>query len=311
MSPDNLLFARLAQPRIWQRLFLERLSEPLHLNLLSLFVAAFGSVRAKIYFDLLVRQQHAFGLLSAADNALVNGHKSVTAIEFGVANGVGLLNLCSLAEKIAKVTGVAFNIVGFDNVVGMPPIRDYRDHPECYQPGWYPMQAPEALRAKLPPSASLVLGNIADTVPTFLAALSSDAPVGFVSLDVDYYWSSVDALTALTGPPQLYLPVVTMYLDDITRQTHNRWCGELAAIEDFNAAQTLRKIAPFTFLRESRLFKNANWIGQIYTLHVLDHPSRFTLLADYGELVLDNPYLSLGGGRRVGIDSSAPSKASR
>jgi hypothetical protein len=139
-----------------------------------------------------------------------------------------------------------------------------------------------------------VLGNIADTVPTFLATLPSDAPVGFVSLDVDYYWSSVDALTALTGPPQLYLPLVTMYLDDITRQTHNRWCGELAAIEDFNTAQRLRKIAPFTFLREGRLFKNANWIGQIYTRYVLDHPSRFTLLADYGELVLDNPYLSLG-----------------
>jgi len=265
----------------------------LHLNLLSLFVAAFGSVRAKIDFDLLVRQQHAFGLLSAADTALVAGQKRVTVIEFGVANGAGLLNLCVLAEKIAKATGIDFNIVGFDNVSGMPPIRDYRDHPELYQPGWYPMQAPELLRARLPPNASLVLGNIAETVPDFLTTLPRDAPIGFVSVDVDYYWSAVDALSALTGSPQLYLPMVTMYLDDVSNQTHNPWCGEMAAVNDSNSAQSMRKIALFNFLREDRLFKNAKWISQMYTLHVLDHPWRFTRLADYGDFVLDNPYLEL------------------
>lgn len=45
-----------------ERLLRERLSEPLHLNILSLFVLAFGSTRAKIYFDLYICQQHAFGL---------------------------------------------------------------------------------------------------------------------------------------------------------------------------------------------------------------------------------------------------------
>jgi hypothetical protein len=62
-----------------------------------------------------------------------------------------------LAKKITKATGVSFNIVGFDDVSGMPALRDYRDHPEAYQPGWYPMEAPDRLRAKLPTIAKLGL----------------------------------------------------------------------------------------------------------------------------------------------------------
>ncbi|MGF7178908.1 hypothetical protein [Tunturiibacter psychrotolerans] len=290
-----LLFRRLTRPHIWKRLLVERFSEPLHLNLLSLFVAAFGSLRAKILFDLCIRQQHAFGLLTAADDARAAGFKKVTVIEFGVANGVGLLNICLLAEKITKITGVSFNIVGFDNVSGMPPLRDYRDHPELYKPGWYPMEDPERLRAKLPPNANLILGDITDTVPRYLTTLSSDSPIGFVSVDVDYYWSATNALAALIAEPKLYLPRVTMYFDDVASIAHNPWCGELAAIGEFNSANNFRKIAPVNFLRVTRLFKNAMWIDQMYTLHVLDHPARFTTLKDHGHVVIDNPYLGLKG----------------
>lgn len=283
---------------IWKRVLVERFSEPLHLNIMTPFVAIFGSLRTKIFFDLYVRQQHAFGLLTAADDAIASGYSRVTVIEFGVANGAGLLNICSLAGKITKVTGVSFDIVGFDNVSGMPPLRDYRDHPELYQPGWYPMDAPDLLRANLPSNAQLILGDMASTVPAFLSARPADSPIGFVSLDVDYYWSSVEALKCFAGPAELYLPRVTMYLDDIGFVAHNPWCGELAAISDFNAGGDMRKIAPFNFLRESRLFKNARWLSHMYTLHVLDHPLRFSLLEKYGHVVLDNPYLGLEGRAR-------------
>ncbi len=286
---------RLKRGRVWKRLLIERLSEPLHLNAMALFVMAFGSLRSKILFDLYLRPQHAFGLLTAADDALTAGHKSVTVIEFGVANGAGLLNLCALAEKITKETGVAFHIVGFDNASGMPPLRDYRDHPELYQPGWYPMEQPDVLRAKLPPNARLILGDISATVPEFLSALSPDSPIGFVSLDVDYYWSAMEALRLFTAMPEHYLSRVTMYCDDVCSAWHNPWCGELAAIQDFNAEHAMRKISPFNFLREERLFKNPKWISQIYLLHVLDHPSRFTALKDYGHVVLDNPYTGAKG----------------
>jgi hypothetical protein len=191
---------RLLRKHIWKRILMERFSEPLHLNLMTPFAAVFGSLRTKILFDLYVRQQHAFGLLTAADDAIQHGYNRVTVIEFGVANGAGLLNICSLAGKIAEATGVSFNIVGFDNVSGMPPLRDYRDHPELYQPGWYPMQAPDRLQASLPSNARLILGDLASTVPAFLSDRPADAPIGFVSLDVDYYWSAVEALKCFAGP---------------------------------------------------------------------------------------------------------------
>jgi hypothetical protein len=284
-----MILRKLAKGRIWNRILLERLSEPLHLNLISLFVAAFGSVRAKVFFDLYVRQQHAFGLLQAADQAKNYGYDHVTAIEFGVANGAGLLNICTLARRITRATGIAFNIVGFDSGSGMPVIRDYRDHPEAYQPGWYQMHAPERLRQALPPNASLVLGNISDTIPTFLAELSPDRPIGFVSIDVDYYWSTLESLKVFTASPDCYLPLVTMYFDDVDYPTHNPWCGELGAISDFNSASEFRKIAPFNFLREQRLFKNAHWISKMFALHVLDHPARFMALKNYPHVDLEDP----------------------
>jgi hypothetical protein len=50
-----LIWSLLRRRDIWQRIGTERLTEPLHLNLLALPVAAFGNTRAKIAFDLLVR----------------------------------------------------------------------------------------------------------------------------------------------------------------------------------------------------------------------------------------------------------------
>ena len=65
----GLLSSLLIRKNIIRRIVVERLTEPLHLNLLSLPISLFGSTRAKIAFDLLVRQQHAYGLLDAADAA--------------------------------------------------------------------------------------------------------------------------------------------------------------------------------------------------------------------------------------------------
>jgi len=45
----------LHQPSARNRIFRERLTEPLHLNLASLLVAVFGGVRSRIAFDLVQR----------------------------------------------------------------------------------------------------------------------------------------------------------------------------------------------------------------------------------------------------------------
>lgn len=285
----TFIIRRLRQRHIWERIFRERLSEPLHLNLLSIPVALFGSTRAKVYFDLLLRQHHAYGLLRAADTALELGISRVVAIEFGVANGAGLLNICDIANRIQKETGVAFQVVGFDSGTGMPLPADYRDHPEHYQAGDFPMQQPERLKAMLPAYASLVLGPLAETVPKFVRSLNYQAPVGFVSLDVDYYTSSRDALSVFDGPPDVYLPHFPLYADDVMFDSHNPWCGELLSINEFNETHEYRKIAPATFLRNKRLFKKADWIDHMFTVHILDH--RYRTESRSSQRVLDNPYI--------------------
>jgi hypothetical protein len=69
-------------------------------------VSLFGSYRAKIDFDLILRQHNAYGILRAADEARKLGLQSVTLIEFGVAAGAGLINMCKIAEKVSSITGI-------------------------------------------------------------------------------------------------------------------------------------------------------------------------------------------------------------
>src|SRR6476659_913397 len=97
MRRDPLLRSLLSRRDVWRRAAVDRLAETLHLNVISLGVALFGGLRSKVAFDLLVRQQHAYGLLKAADEARARGIGRLTVVELGVAAGAGLLNLCTLS----------------------------------------------------------------------------------------------------------------------------------------------------------------------------------------------------------------------
>jgi hypothetical protein len=275
---------------IWQRIFYERLTEPLHLNVLALGVALFGGFRARVAFDLVIRHNNAYSILAAADLARELGVRQVTLIEFGVAAGAGLLNMCRIADRVTRETGVHFQVVGFDTGKGMPPPESYRDHPEIYQQGDFPMDE-AALRRALPHNARLVIGELAETVPAFLHTVSDETPIGFVVVDVDYYSSTGDALAVFDGQPEQYLPRTLVYLDDLEHPSHNSWCGERGAVVEFNEAHELRKIEQHAFLRGYRIFRNARWIDHMFTLHVLDHPSRATLFQERRATVLTNPYI--------------------
>jgi hypothetical protein len=281
---------KLRNEYIWKRIFYERATEPLHLNLLSLGVAMFGGLRARVAFDLMLRQQHAYSILACADLAREVGIKEITLIEFGVAAGAGILNICKLAEAVTRETGVQFKVFGFDTGKGMPAPQSYRDHPELYQEGDFPMNH-DALQRALPANAKLVIGELKDTVAPFMQSISVAAPIGFVSIDVDYYSSTRDALAVLDGAPEQYLPRTLIYLDDLEHPSHNSWCGERLAVNEFNQRHDMRKIEQHAFLRGYRLFRNARWIDHMFTLHVLDHPSRTALKQDRQSTVLTNPYL--------------------
>jgi hypothetical protein len=286
----RFFFKKISQRRIRSRLFLERLTEPVHLNLLSLLVAVFGSYRQKITFDLILRPQNAHSLLRGAANAKRFRRKKLTVVELGVASGAGLINISHIARRITKITGIGFEIFGFDTGTGMPQARDYRDHPELYWEGNYPMD-PQRLTGRLPDNTQLILGDITTTLPGFLEQLRPDAPLAFVSLDLDYYWSTREALKIFEAAPDCYLPETIVYVDDINLPSHNSWCGARLAINEFNEQHRYRKIERDDFLVHSRVFKNAMWISQIFKLHVLDHPVRSTISRPDYSLGIPNPYL--------------------
>ena len=277
---------------IWERIFLERLSEPLHLNLISIFIFLFGSYRLKCNFDLIIRQYHAYSLLEAADLAKQQGKKTVTVIEFGVANGAGLFNIQTIAKKIKKVTGISFNIYGFDTGKGMPVPKSYKDHPDLYSEGDFPMDF-DKLHKALDQNTKLIIGNINETLSIFMKQSFENCPIAFISIDVDYYSSTIEALKVLELKPNQYLPRVLIYLDDLQDKSHNSWCGEMAAVIEFSKKHKFRKIERHQFLRGYRIFKNARWIDHIFTAHILDHSARNTIpqKKPKNPVVLENPHL--------------------
>jgi hypothetical protein len=290
----NKIWKKLAEPRIWRRIYIERLGEPIVYNFAALFVALFGSVRRKIEYDLILRHPYAFCIQEAADLAKKYGIPRVTLIEFGVANGAGLLNMCLIADLVGKETGIEFAIVGFDSGEGMPPARDYRDHPEKYFTGDFPVVDKAELLARLPANAEIIFGDIKSSLRTFENKLT--APVGVIAVDVDYYWSTKESLDVLLFASKKYLPMVYMYFDDVQDIDDNEFCGELCAIREFNldAAHSARRIAPANFLNELRIFKRAIWHKQIYLAHIFDHEYRSVPFIEQQRKdvrVLTNPYV--------------------
>ena len=151
----------------------------------------------------------------------------------------------------------------------------------------------ERLRKILPNNVELILGDVAETLPTVLDKLDPRVPIGFVSIDLDYYSSTKQALSSIGKiSADKVLPHTLMYFDDLEDPSHNNYCGELLAINEFNQEHEYRKIEKHSFLRGYRIFKNARWIDHMFTMHVLDHSQRNTLILGRETVDLTNPYLS-------------------
>ena len=233
-----------------------------------------GSFREKEYFGLIDRPNYAYGMLRAADTAKYFGYNKITVCEFGVASGYGLTNMIELAETITQETGVEFRIVGFDTGEGLPEVAGYQDHPEIWMPGDFTMTDKSALLSTIGERAELILGDIKNTIDDFTASIEESAPIGFMSIDVDIYTASKSALRCLQGDPNLYLPAISMYFDDVSFYFANRWCGELLAINEFNDATEFRKIGPDRSLPVRRISNPQPWHNSMYVCHVLDNQHR-------------------------------------
>ena len=152
-----------------------------------------------------------------------------------------------------------FRVVGFDTGSGLPSVTGYKEHPEIWSSGDFTLVDSEKLKARIGTRAELVLGDIRDSIGGFLKSLSPDAPLGFISVDVDLHSAAEASLKSLTGSPERYLPAVSVYLDDVAFYFANRWCGELAAIDEFNASHEFRKIDIDRTLPGKRPVKYARW----------------------------------------------------
>jgi hypothetical protein len=224
----------------------------------------------RLEFDAVERPQYGYALYCAARLARTLGQARVLAIEFGVAGGNGLVNLESHARQISKELGIGIDIVGFDSGSGLPPSHDYRDQSFSWQPGDFPMDL-EKLKARLTFSR-VILGDVAKTVPAFLNE-ADGAPLGCCFFDLDYYSSTREAFRIFDLPASRRLPRIGCYFDDIIGDGLAVACeftGELAAIQEFNAANPKRKIAKISGLDRYRKVPAA-WNDRLYMFHDFSH----------------------------------------
>jgi hypothetical protein len=225
----------------------------------------------KLAWDATDRPNYTFGVYHAALEARALGIKRISVIEFGVAGGNGLVALEKTAADVSKSFGMRIDVFGFDTGQGMPPPVDYRDVPYLWREGDYAMD-----QAKLLPrlkTAKLVLGDIRKTIPSFIAEYKP-APIGFVSFDLDYYSSTVQAFKLWDGDSQYFLPRVLCYFDDIVADewTHiSPHAGELLAISEFNSSNPSKKIDPIMWLSFNRRIP-ALWNQKMFVFHNFVHP---------------------------------------
>jgi hypothetical protein len=233
------------------------------------------SIRTKARWDVASRPQYLAGVLAAADEAILEGVREISVFEFGVAGGNGLLALGEIAAAVESETGIRIVVYGFDNGCGLPDLTgDYRDYPDHWKPGDYPMDE-EALRRRLLPNTRLLIGNVCDTIPKYLPSIAE--PVGFVAVDVDIYSSSRDVLRMFSRRDRNMLRRVFMYFDDIDLMFTHRFAGEQLAMDEFNCASAGVKIDSWRSIKKQRPFPEASWLNRMYIAHDLEAISQVRL----------------------------------
>jgi hypothetical protein len=230
-----------------------------------------ASVPTKVHQGLFPYPHYAYGLYWSAFLAKRLALPRITAIEFGVAGGRGLVALEKASTEIERALGVGIDVIGFDSGEGMPEPTDYRDLPHIWGKGFYRMDAAK-LRARLS-KARLVLGDVRETIRDLVTS-ARPAPVGFVAFDLDYYSSTRAAFDIFEEQGLEHLPRVHCYFDDVAANDlgcMNEHVGELLAIREFNESHTSRKICKFEQLRLSRP-RWEHWQEKMYVFHNFAHP---------------------------------------
>jgi hypothetical protein len=244
-----------------------------------------GKFRLRLSLDAVPYPHYAYGMLNAAIQAKALGLDAISALEFGVAGGNGVLAMQDLAEEIQKETGVKFKIYGFDSGSGLPTPSDFRDQEYFWPKGSFPMDV-AALRKRLNQS-ELVLGDVRETVTTFFDAFAPP-PIGFVAFDLDYYSSTKPAFNIFKNRQENYLPRVECYMDDVGSfevLSASQGTGVLKAIADFNS-ESETKIYKKEQVSRFRHFK-MGWNDCMYVHHNFNHSQYNTFVGESYNMKLD------------------------
>jgi hypothetical protein len=216
-----------------------------------------------------LRPHYTWGVLHSAYLAKMLGLKRITVIEFGVAGGNGLLALEKAAIQVEAIFRVGIDVYGFDSGRGLPRPSDYRDLPNLFAEGAYPMDV-DNLKVCLK-KASLIIGLVEETVPKFTA--SGPAPIGFISFDLDLYSSTKAAFQLLEADYAYLMPRIHCYIDDIAGFSYSEYTGVRLAISEFNQTHVMRKLSPIYGLKYyiPKKYQESRWFDKIYMAHFFDH----------------------------------------
>jgi hypothetical protein len=218
-----------------------------------------------------VRPNYTWSVLHAASIAARTGRERISVLEFGVAGGNGLVALERAAEAAEAELRVGVDVYGFDTGGGLPPPLDERDAPFLMDEGDFPMD-PELLRSRLS-RAELVLGDVKETIQGFLDR--SPAEIGFISFDLDYYSSTLDALAILKVDHRHLMPRVLCYFDDTHGYPWGDFNGARLAIREYNEGLEEHRLAELHGLRYllPASERASRWPEAMYVAHAFRHPA--------------------------------------
>lgn len=233
------------------------------------------SLRLKELWDAWERPEYLSGILYGAEQARLEGKDAISVVEFGVAGGRGLLAMQRAALAVQAETGVKIFVYGFDLGSGLcPPSGGFRDHPDKWQAGDFPMLDHSGLISQLLPCTRLILGNVESTVKEFVEEIQQ-YPLGFVAFDLDYYSSTMHALNIFSLTGRSNLIHAPLYFDDIFFFGASNYAGERLAITEFNKEHPSIKIDPWEILAFGRPFPERRWLKGMYVANDLDQMENF------------------------------------
>ena len=168
---------------------------------------------------------------------------SYSMLEFGVAGGRTLQLMLHVRDVWLRRLGLHNKVVvlGFDTFEGLPDPRT-GDTPAPWRAGDFHGESAELERHLLSrgfQDFELVKGLFCETLPKRAGMLRESPPI-FVSVDCDYYSSTIDIFDSLL--PDVAPHGCMFYFDDVSIDFYSDRSGELMAIAEVNRGRYGRHI---------------------------------------------------------------------